>query len=490
VANRSAGPGKTLPGVLSIVTAGDGAWRPFFAWLALGLLALTLSTASAAEPPSKLVVTQSASHTPFSYVGEDGTPQGILIDLWRLFGEKNGVEIEFRLVDWHESLELIRRGEVDVHGGLTRSQTRADFLTFGDEILRIRTLLFGPAGAGELDLAELADEPIGVVEASYEQEFLETHFPRLDLVGFANSEDMIGAAVGGEIQAFVSDNPTGYYRLLIADAIDRFRASATLYTESIHPAVRRGADALAAFVDAGMEKLSDQEKQAIIERWLLPPAPRPEWVLPVLLTGLISLVLVFVGSNYWTLRRLVRIRTRELNEKLEELAAAKTHAEFLAGTDALTGIGSRRAFFDKAADEIQRARRYGRPLCLVLFDLDNFKLVNDRYGHPAGDSVMRRFVATVQADLRESDFFARLGGDEFAALLPETPHDRAIRMAMRMLDSLSGHAFEYEGTEIDISFSAGVAQYQNDDSIDAWIQRADQHLYQGKLSGRGRVVGE
>jgi len=459
-------------------------------WVILILLFVGSPGTGSAEPPTRITVAHSASYIPFSYLNSDGEPEGMLIDLWRLFAEKNNVEITFKLVNWSESLEMIRQGEVDIHGGLTVSKNRETYIDFADEILHIRTLLFLPITSGKSDLADLVDEPVGVIASTFDQDFIQTHFPLINLVAYPNSEAMIDAAVRREIHGFVADYPSGYYRLLLADALDRFHSTSTLYTESIHAAVPQDSGDLREFVNAGLEKLTSAEKRAITDRWLVPPTPKPKWLLPLLLGGIVTLVLVAVAGHYWTLRRLVRIRTRELSEKIDELAEAKAQAELLVATDVLTGIGSRRAFYDKAAEEIERTKRYARPLCLVLFDLDDFKRINDCFGHSAGDTILTGFVDSIQGGLREVDFFARLGGDEFALLLPETSNDEAVSLALRMLEDVRNQQFDYHGNHISISFSAGVAEYQNDSSVDDWIRRGDAHLYKGKSGGRARVIGE
>ena len=452
---------------------------------------LIVSTAGAdTRAPERLVVAHSANHTPFSFLNAEGEPDGVIVDLWRLFAEKNGIDVEFKLVDWHQSLELVREGEADLHGGLTESEKRRTFLDFADEILRIRTLLFVPIESEKSDLADFADEPVGVIQSTFDQDFIETHFPQVKLVTFSDSQFMVDAAVRGDVHAFVSDYPTGFYRLLLVDSLDQFRSATSLYTESIRPAVSTDAGPLLDFINAGLKRLTREEKQRILDRWLVPPPPRPDWVLPALIGGLIVIVVILAVSHYWTLRRLVRNRTLELNQKIDELAQAKTRADHLVRTDALTGVGSRRAFYEKATEEIERTTRYHRPLCLVLFDLDEFKQTNDQYGHLAGDSVIKAFVAVIRLHLRDTDFLGRVGGDEFAALLPETSQQEAEAMVRRMLDKLRSRRFEFEGQRISISFSAGVAEYEARQSIDDWIQSADRHLYRGKSGGRGRVVGQ
>ncbi len=463
--------------------------RTTILWIVLTLLFVGLPGISSAESPTHITVVHSASYVPYSYLNTNGEPEGILIDLWRLFAEKNNVEITFKLVNWSESLELIKQGEVDIHGGLTVSENREAYIYFADEILNIRTLLFVPITSDKSELAEFFDEPVGVIASTFDEDFIQTHFPQVHLVTYLNSEEMIDAAVRKEIHAFVADYPSGYYRLLLVDELDRFHATSTLYTESIHAAVAQGSDSLRDFVNAGFKKLTSAEIRTITDHWLIPPKPKPKWLIPALFGGGVTFILIIMVSHYWSLRRLVRVRTHELHKKIEELVEAKAQAERLATTDRLTGIGNRRAFYDKVAVEIERTSRYPRPLCLVLFDLDDFKSINDNFGHPAGDSALTEFVITIQRRLRKVDFFARLGGDEFAVLLPETSKDKAVSLVSRMLEDVRNHKFDHNGIHISTSFSAGVAEYQNDLSVDDWIHRGDSLLYKGKSEGRARVIG-
>jgi len=179
------------------------------------------------------------------------------------------------------------------------------------------------------------------------------------------------------------------------------------------------------------------------------------------------------------------IEQRHLNE---ELRALNSDLEALATTDSLTGINNRRSFFTLASDELSRAKRYQRPLTALMIDIDEFKLVNDRHGHSAGDKVLRAVVQTCITTLRETDVLGRLGGDEFAILLPETSEgrdqaDRLRRTVERLRTTLD------DGTDLTLTVSIGVASVRpEDESIDDVLARADQAVYQAKQSGRNRVA--
>ncbi|APG28048.1 hypothetical protein A7E78_09490 [Syntrophotalea acetylenivorans] len=162
----------------------------------------------------------------------------------------------------------------------------------------------------------------------------------------------------------------------------------------------------------------------------------------------------------------------------------------LATTDSLTGIRNRKAFFQRLEEEIDRCKRYGHHLSLAMLDLDRFKAVNDRYGHPAGDVVLQTFSARISASIRSNDIFGRIGGEEFAILLPETSLKSAATLIekLRQMIEVSDISLP-DGQKVDITVSSGVSTSEGAGfDIDQIIKVADQRLYQAKNSGRNRVV--
>jgi len=157
--------------------------------------------------------------------------------------------------------------------------------------------------------------------------------------------------------------------------------------------------------------------------------------------------------------------------------------------DHLTGVANRRGFFHAAELELARTRRLPRPVALVLFDLDFFKRVNDTYGHPVGDAVLRAFADTLRSTFRAVDVVARLGGEEFAALLPSTDVAQACAVARRLLAAVEGLTVRVDGAAVRFTVSAGVAAWDAElGSIDDLQKRADRALYAAKATGRNRVV--
>jgi diguanylate cyclase (GGDEF)-like protein len=157
--------------------------------------------------------------------------------------------------------------------------------------------------------------------------------------------------------------------------------------------------------------------------------------------------------------------------------------------DGLTQAHNKRFLFEQMDKEISRARRYQRPLAMLMFDLDFFKKINDTYGHIAGDYVLREFAALVRGRIRRDEVFARYGGEEFAVLLPETDTPGAVRLAEEIRQLVLQHPFEFEHERIPVTVSIGVAQIADSHkSPEAFVELADRKLYEAKHAGRNRVA--
>ena len=161
----------------------------------------------------------------------------------------------------------------------------------------------------------------------------------------------------------------------------------------------------------------------------------------------------------------------------------------LATVDGLTGILNRRALMDAARREISRCARSGEPLGVAMLDLDHFKRINDRYGHPVGDHVLRAFADTLRGVVRPHDILGRYGGEEFVLVMPAAGLDAAVAVAERCRQAIEALNLELDGNSIRFTVSAGVAVYKADgEDIKTLIAAADAALYRAKAGGRNRVV--
>ena len=166
-----------------------------------------------------------------------------------------------------------------------------------------------------------------------------------------------------------------------------------------------------------------------------------------------------------------------------------TDLEMLAAVDFLTGVYNRRQFETLARAELARCQRYMRPLSVVMLDIDHFKAVNDRFGHAAGDRVLKSVADLCRAAKRDSDIIARLGGEEFAIMLPETTEAATVQFAERLRHLIVDCALTANGEAIPVTISVGIAGASiRTSGIEALMRDADQALFEAKRSGRNRIV--
>jgi diguanylate cyclase (GGDEF)-like protein len=171
-----------------------------------------------------------------------------------------------------------------------------------------------------------------------------------------------------------------------------------------------------------------------------------------------------------------------------ELKAAYKRIEELAELDELTGSFNRRCIMRMLDDEISRAHRINTPCSIALIDLDWFKRINDAYGHPTGDEVLRTFAITVFANIRNIDRFGRYGGEEFLLVLPETEIDAATRMLDRLRAIIAELDWSAFSPGMQVTISAGVATLRHNETEDTFLARADGALYAAKARGRNRIA--
>jgi two-component system, cell cycle response regulator len=159
-------------------------------------------------------------------------------------------------------------------------------------------------------------------------------------------------------------------------------------------------------------------------------------------------------------------------------------------TDGLTGAANRRQFDEALKREVSRSSRHARPLSLLVFDLDNFKALNDTHGHLAGDSVLKLFAQTIAPTVRSEDLFARFGGEEFVLLAPEMTAAQSTLLAERLRKSVEALRFEFDAQTLNVTVSIGVAELKPPETKEDFVKRADANMYAAKAAGKNRVVSE
>lgn len=203
-----------------------------------------------------------------------------------------------------------------------------------------------------------------------------------------------------------------------------------------------------------------------------------------------------LSAKNHTLLEMNRELEAKIHERTHELAEANARLGQLAVTDGLTGLYNHRHFHERLSLELERSQRSGRPVSLLMIDVDHFKAYNDTYGHPAGDEILRQLSQVLSSERRANDVVARYGGEEFAVILVDASKFTAAKIAEKLREDVFAHEFPRrprqdvrDNREGRLTISAGVATFP-DDALDpeALVAAADTALYAAKRSGRNRIV--
>jgi len=253
------------------------------------LLFLLLPVPSVAEQRQELIITHDSNYEPFVYLDAQGLPQGYLIDFWEHFGEVNSINITFKLGNWQETLDWMRSGQADVHGGLFFTEKRNKYLDYGEPIANLSAAIYIAKGLTWDDFQEF---PVGVVTGGYTEHFMQKSWPDRPVQPFSQARNMIKAAVNGDIKAFVADEPIAVFYLRKFKAQGKLLKFEDAYSNKLRAAVAEGREDLHLILQQGWTRLDAKKLNYIRSKWFLDVDNDRGWAL----TGaLIAALVMFIG---------------------------------------------------------------------------------------------------------------------------------------------------------------------------------------------------
>jgi diguanylate cyclase (GGDEF)-like protein len=262
-----------------------------------------------------------------------------------------------------------------------------------------------------------------------------------------------------------------------------------------HAAMRLtiGAAIVAVYAALTAAELWSERRKSLQRRWpalLMPALHGFVLMLPIVLGDLLLPADEKFGSSIWVMVFSIELVLYAVGTVFVIFVLVSertvTAHKTAASVDPLTGMFNRRGFAEACARVIEREAKAGRPLCVMIFDIDHFKGINDRFGHPAGDEILKLFATIVVNNLRLSDLSGRIGGEEFAALLP-CPLDEGVVAAERVREAFEASGIVCEDGKVDTTVSIGVAGGPAGTELEVLLAAADTALYQAKRGGRNRV---
>ena len=416
---------------------------------------------------------------PVSFYNEkEGAFQGIAVDVLKEISRLIGVNFETATTKdtvWAEIYEKVKAGEVPMTAQLLPSATRMEhFLFSAVPYSRSYYAIMSRADYPHLATYQVARATVGVMRKSGHQDIYRELFPENDnMKEYATLEESLDALERGDVDLLM-----GSEHLLLFEANYREKPGLKINIKLRAPmdsyfGFSKDQEVLRSIIDKAQQfvrtdrieinwagRTSDYSKKFAEERATF-------LTMFVGVLGVILLMVIFLLA-----------RTIFLGKKLKEVA----------NNDALTGIFNRRYFMEHAPMQIERSLRTGGESFMILFDLDHFKVVNDTYGHQAGDEVLKETSLRVKKATRPYDLLARYGGEEFIIHMSDIAKEDVLKATERIREDVCKTPVVFEGKEIPVSASFGVAFAAPQNELQAAIKYADEALYQAKESGRNRVV--
>lgn len=426
--------------------------------LSATLFAFTLFVSTCSySTPKQLIVTGSSTWQPFSFINEDGQPDGIMVDYWRLYAEANQIEVTFHLLPWSDSLKYTRITPNVIHGGLGYTSERAKSLAFSRELplKHYNVNLFVQKDIPFSELSLLDSATIGSVKESTKHAFLVSRIPKKNIKQFPTFGALKSAAYRGEVNVFIDDLSSGLYDMLNTGNVGLFTARRQLYSFPLHFAVGKSFQHDISDIEQGLDNISKSDISAIYDKWL--PQNKLHRALPWLnkalqlsiLIGSISL-LIFGLYRY---RKRLKSKTCELQSAVKALKDSKEELKTVSQSDPLTRAKTRHQFFTYLSEK----RFSSTPHVVVVLDVDALKFINKKYGQDVGDIALKHMATQLRFQLPENTMLARLGGGEFAILFEKNNRHQAMRKVQRLQNALKLNPLYIDQQMIPLQFHAGIA---------------------------------
>lgn len=306
-----------MPGLLGRVV--------LFVFLACPLTATTNQQKIKVPAEDVLLVSLDHAWPPMSFIDSEGRPAGVLIDIWKELGKIMDRPVEFRLVDWDDSLMQIRDEVADVHGGLFQSETRAEYMDFTRDIIPLSAVIFVRTEAMIFNLDDWEDVVVGATRGGFEVEFMQMNYPDVPLKFFDNNRILVEAALAGEVEAFVADYPVARHLLDQMGGTFAFRPMQLLYSMDLYAGVSKKNKALRAEINQALSALDEAQRMRILQRWMHTEKVEviPSWFIPSLvIAGVIIFSILLLAYSFFLRqqRTLLREKVHERTRQVEEIS--------------------------------------------------------------------------------------------------------------------------------------------------------------------------
>ncbi len=416
------------------------------------------------------------SWPPFNLRNTPQSLSGIAIDYWNLIRHKTGIRSHTRVAHrWLDVIDGIKNKTADITLSTGMTQSRKAFALFSKPYVSFPIAFATTNDKGFIaDIASLGQQTIAVGKGYSTYHLLQQKYPDLHLMPVSNTSTALRLVSEGKVYAAADILPVLAYKIGEKGYSNLKISGATPFKFDVRFMVRKDYPVLVEIINEAIDTISPGERQTIFNKWVAVKFENSrDYGLMWKIVAALSFVMLLLYAWNRTLKREIQ-RRKQAESQLQQIAT----------TDVLTSIHNRYKLDSLLEQQMLLYKRYNRPFSIFYIDIDDFKGVNDRYGHETGDIVLIEFARLIQCNIRKSDYFGRWGGEEFLIILPETELPQAELMAEKLLKVVNQYEFPTIGQ---LTCSIGIAQIMPFDSEKNLINRADQGLYLAKQQGKNRV---
>lgn len=439
----------------------------------------------------ELVVAVPLRFPPYYQTNNAGNPEGFAVEMFNAVAERAGLRYRYKVyLTWQDVISAMKKGEADIIPIFGISAERREYLDFTSTVMTFPVSIFVRSSFQDIESsADLANLKVAIIKSNVAVPVLKDR-KDIDLVLFSDLDIAFQALIRGEVDALAHPEPVTWHLARTIDLADKIKVIDPPIMEVKHAiAVSKNRGQLLKQLDTGLQAfLNSSAYENIFQQWLVQPeksfwdARKVFWTMAALMILLIMLFLILRHRELVTLNASLQ---QQIDDATSQLSQSNEYLKDLTVTDALTGINNRRAFEHSLNELMTRAHRYQQSFSMLIFDIDDFKKLNDNYGHDMGDRVLQEIVDRIMNAVRDVDILCRWGGEEFTILMPETQKKGALKMAERCRRAVADELFDEVGA---LSISLGVTSYLPEDNARKLFKRADDALYQAKAAGKNQVV--
>lgn len=407
----------------------------------------------------------------------NGKHIGMSADYMRIIASK--LNIPFTVVptsSWSQSIEYAKARKCDIFSLAMETPERKTYMDFTASYLSTPLVIATKTDEFFIaDLSEVLDKKLGIVRGYAYKELLTLQYPAINLVEVDNIKQGLESVDHGELFGFIDTLAAIGYRMQKGYIGSLKVAGRINQNWELGIGVRNDEPVLREILDKAIASVDANTQQAIMNQWMSISYEQGfDYTVLWKAAALIGLVLLFLFYRY-----------RMLKAHNATLVALNNELKILSITDSLTKIYNRRYLDKRLREGIQLAKRYKTPFSLILMDIDDFKIINDTYGHDRGDKVLQKVVEILSGSSRATDIVGRWGGEEFLIICPHSTLESARVVAQKMCQALQQEAY---GIDMPVTGSFGIVEYAENDDSDTIIKRVDKALYRAKDEGKNRVV--